>query len=129
MPQLQQAETEKPEKLETTGEFARHAVDFLSGRLASDVVLLDVRGVCSFADFFIIASGETDRHLDALANDLTREIRSRGLHAGHREGEGRGGWVLVDFPGFIVHLFSREKRDYYALEKLWGRATEVVRLQ
>lgn len=123
----------RPESLETsfetTGDYARHTAEFLSDRLASDIVVIDVEGICSYADYLIIASGETDRHLDAMASDLTREIRKRGRHAGHREGEGSGGWVLVDFPGFVVHLFSKDSRDYYALDKLWARGTEVVRLQ
>lgn len=118
-----------PAKLESTADYARHAAEFLSDRLASDIVMIDVQGICSYADFLIIGSGETDRHLDALANDLTREIRKQGLHATHREGEGAGGWVLVEFPGIVVHLFSKDSRDYYALDKLWARGTEVVRLQ
>ena len=115
--------------LQTPEDYARFAAEFLSDRLGSDIVLIDVTGICSYADYFVIASGETDRHLDAMANDLIREIRKRGLHVGHREGDGRGGWVLLDFPGFVVHLFSAAKRDFYALEKLWARGTEVVRLQ
>lgn len=126
-----QSETseEQAPTLKTDGDYARHAAEFLSDRLASDIVVIDVQGVCSFADYLIIASGETDRHLDAMANDLTREIRKRGRHAGHREGDGSGGWVLVDFPGFVVHLFSKDSRDFYALDKLWARGTEIVRLQ
>ncbi len=116
-------------ELKSTSDYARYAAEFLSERLASDIVVINVDGICSYADFFVIASGETDRHLDAMANDLTREIRNRGLHAGHREGAGEGGWVLIDFPGFVVHLFSQDSRDYYALDKLWARGTEVVRLQ
>ena len=85
--------------------------------------------VAAGADYLVIASGETARHLDAMANDVTREIRKHGLHAGHREGAGQGGWVLIDFPGFVIHLFSQDSRDFYALDKLWARGTEVVRLQ
>ena len=129
MPELKGAQTEPAEGLNSTEEFARYAVDFLSDRLASDIVLLDVRGICSFSDFFIIATGETDRHLEAMATDLVREVRKRGLHVNIREGEGRGGWVLLDYPGFVVHLFSRRQRDYYGLEKLWSRGNEIVRIQ
>ena len=116
-------------ELESTADYARHAAEFLSDRLASDIVVINVEGIASFADFLVIASGETDRHLDAMANDISREIRKNGLHAGHREGAGVGGWVLIDFPGFVVHLFSKESRDFYALDKLWARGTEVVRIQ
>jgi ribosome-associated protein len=115
--------------LKTDGDYARHAAEFLSDRLASDIVVIDVQGICSFADYLVIASGETGRHLDAMANDLSREIRKYGRHAGHREGDGSGGWVLVDFPGFVVHLFSKDSRDFYALDRLWARGSEIVRLQ
>lgn len=120
---------ESRQRLESTGDYARHAAEFLSDRLASDIVVIDVAGICSYADYLIIGTGETDRHLDAIANDLTREMRKRGLHMTHHEGKGTGGWVLVEFPGFVVHLFSKDSRDYYALDKLWARGTEVVRLQ
>ncbi len=122
-------ETGEQIELQSTVDYARHAAEFLSERLATDVVVINVEGICSYADFLVIASGETDRHLDAMATDLVREIRKRGLHAGHREGEGQGGWVLIDFPGFVVHLFSHDTRGYYSLDSLWARGTEVVRLQ
>lgn len=123
------AGTDIQPELKSTSDYARYAAEFLSERLASDIVVINVEGICSYADFLVIATGETDRHLDAMANDVTREIRKRGLHAGHREGAGEGGWVLIDFPGFVVHLFSQDSRDYYALDRLWARGTEVVRLQ
>jgi ribosome-associated protein len=129
MAQKTSAQIEETTAESSPGDYARFAAEFLSDRLASDIVLIDVTGICSFADYMVIATGETDRHLDAMANDLTRQVRKRGLHAGHREGDGRGGWVLIDFPGFVVHLFSKQKRDFYALDKLWARGTEIVRLQ
>lgn len=123
------AETTSQVELKSTADYARFAAEYLSERLASDIVVINVEGICSYADFLVIATGETDRHLDAMANDLTRQVRNHGLHVGHREGAGEGGWVLIDFPGFVVHLFSDDSRDYYALDKLWARGTEVVRLQ
>lgn len=129
MATTQGADKEVKIELKSTSDYARYAAEFLSERLASDIVVINVEGICSYADYFVIASGETDRHLDAMANDLTREVRKHGLHSGHREGAGQGGWVLIDFPGFVVHLFSQDSRDYYALDKLWARGTEVVRLQ
>lgn len=122
-------QTEEAPPLSSTEDYARFAVEFLSDRLAADIVLIDVTDMCTYTDYFVIATGETDRHLDAMANDLTRQIRKRGMHAGHREGDGRGGWVLVDFPDFIIHLFSKDKRDFYGLDKLWARGTEIVRVQ
>ena len=110
-------------------ELARAALEEASTNLGSDVVLLDTRNVSDFTDFFVIASGETERHLDMMADRIERRIRELGMRRNNREGSGSGGWLLIDFPGFIVHLFNRETRAYYDLEGLWSQATEVVRLQ
>jgi len=113
----------------TNEEIARAAVDEASEKLGSDIVLLDSQGISSFADFFVIISGETDRHLESMAEDISRRSRKMGMHVTHREGSGKGGWVLIDFTGVVIHLFTRDKREHYALEQLWSRATEIVRIQ
>lgn len=110
-------------------DFARLAVDEASAALASDVVLLDISTVSDFADYFVIATGATARHLTELAERIEARVKSAGLARNHREGKAAGGWVLVDFPGFIVHLFTEETRRFYDLEELWSSATEVVRIQ
>lgn len=110
-------------------ELARAALEEASANLGSDVVLLDTRNVSDFTDFFVIASGETERHLEMMADRIERKIRELGMRRNNREGSGAGGWLLIDFPGFIVHLFNRETRAYYDLEGLWSEANEVVRLQ
>ncbi|MXX92800.1 MAG: ribosome silencing factor [Chloroflexi bacterium] len=110
-------------------ELARAALEEASSNLGSDVVLLDTRNVSDFTDFFVIASGETERHLEMMADRIERKIRDLGMRRNNREGSGSGGWLLIDFPGFIVHLFNRETRAYYDLEGLWSQANEVVRLQ
>ena len=110
-------------------ELARAALDEASSNLGSDVVLLDTRNVSDFTDFFVIASGETDRHLEMMADRIERKIRELGMRRNNREGSGSGGWLLIDFPGFIVHLFNRDTRAFYDLEGLWSQANEVVRLQ
>ena len=113
----------------STEDYARLAVHEASDKLGSDVVLLDLRGVTDITDFFVIASGETNRHLESMASDIERHIRNAGLHLIRREGAGKGGWVLLDFPGVVVHLFLRPVRQRYTLEKLWSRAVEIVRIQ
>ncbi|MBM3959609.1 MAG: ribosome silencing factor [SAR202 cluster bacterium] len=112
-----------------TAEIARHAVDVASEKLASDIALLDLNGVSDFTDYFVIASGETGRHLESLAEDVSKALRDLGLHLHHREGTGNGGWILLDFPGLVVHLFTRPVRERYGLERLWARAQEVLRVQ
>ena len=110
-------------------ELARAALEEASANLGADVVLLDTRNVSDFTDYFVIASGETERHLEMLADRIEEKIRQFGTRRNNREGSGAGGWLLIDFPGFIVHLFNRETREFYDLEGLWSQATEVVRLQ
>ena len=110
-------------------ELALAALEEASANLGSDVVLLDTRNVSDFTDFFVIASGETERHIEMMADRVERRVRELGMRRNNREGSGSGGWMLIDFPGFIVHLFNRETRAYYDLEGLWSQATEVVRLQ
>ncbi len=110
-------------------EIARAALDEASANLGADVVLLDTRNVSDFTDFFVIASGETERHIDMMAGRIERRVRELGMRRNHREGSGSGGWLLIDFPGFIVHLFNRETRAFYDLEELWSQANEVVRIQ
>ena len=110
-------------------DLARAALEEASANLGSDVVLLDTRNVSDFNDFFVIASGETERHIEMMADRIESRIRELGMRRNNREGTGAGGWLLIDFPGFIVHLFSRDTRDFYNLEELWSQATEVVRLQ
>ncbi|MBM3956547.1 MAG: ribosome silencing factor [Gemmatimonadetes bacterium] len=110
-------------------DYARLAVDEASDGLGADVVLLDLTGLGVFTDYFVIASGETDRHLEALAEGITSRLRAEGLRVHHVEGTGAGGWVLLDFPGIVVHLFTRRVRERYGLERLWARAREIVRVQ
>ena len=110
-------------------EVARLAVEEASAGLASDVLMLDIRDVSDFADYFVIATAATDRHLRELAERIESRAKAAGTPRNHREGKPEGGWVLIDFPGFIVHLFTDQTRRYYDLEGLWSAATEVVRIQ
>jgi len=122
-------DTTRAKATTTNEEIARAAVDEASEKLGSDIVLLDSQGISSFADFFVIISGETDRHLESMAEDISRRSRKMGMHVTHREGSGKGGWVLIDFTGVVIHLFTKDQREHYALEQLWSRATEIVRIQ
>ena len=95
-----QAMPETTIKNPRTEDCARIALDEASAKLASDVVLLDLREATDFTDYFVIASGETDRHIESIAEDLRRKLRSMGVRLVGREGTGKGGWILLDFGGF-----------------------------
>jgi ribosome-associated protein len=94
-------------------------VDALEEKKGEDILLLDLRGVTEFCDYFVLCTGTSDRMLDGLADDLLRKIKTSHQLKGHLEGQSRDGWLLVDYGDVIVHLFSPDQRDYYALEELW----------
>jgi len=93
------------------------------------VLLLDISKVASFADYFVIASGQTDRQLEAMLESVTDGLSGDRVKPMGREGEAGSGWVLLDYGDVIVHLFGRQERDHYDLEGLWHDAKPVLRVQ
>jgi len=111
-------------------ELARDIVDVLDEHKGEDILLLDLQGICSFADYFVVCSGASERTLGALAEEVLRRMkRGRQAAARGREGEAESGWILLDFGDVIVHLFSRELRGYYRLEDVWRTGRVVLRVQ
>ncbi len=106
---------------------AQRAVDILSDRQALDIALLDISKTATFTDYFVIATAQSPLQFSALAEHLEKGLEPEGMTLRHREGSAANGWMLLDFGGLIVHIFSPEKRDYYRLEELWGRTTPIVR--
>lgn len=103
-------------------EIATRIVDLLSDRQAEDIVLLDISEVASFADFFVIATGQNARHVTALVNTFEKDLANEGIKPLRTEGTGDSGWVLIDFGAVILHIFTPDDRDFYNLEGLWTRA-------
>ena len=101
----------------------------LEDKKGEDIVLLDLRGVAIFADFFVICSGSSDRMLNALAEAVIEQAREQHALRGRVEGDPRNGWLLADFGDIIVHLFSPDRRDYYRLEELWSQGKVLLHLQ
>ncbi len=91
-------------------------------------MVLDLRGITIVADYFVICTGTTERQLKALVDALSEQLDAEGALALRVEGAPESGWVLVDFGGVIVHLFSPMRRSYYRLEQLWSGARVVVRM-
>lgn len=92
---------------------------------AADILVLDLRDVCSFTDFFIIMNGNTARQNVAIYENIERELKKNSLKPLGVEGKEHGEWILMDYGSFIVHVFSRHAREYYSLEKLWGDASKI----
>ena len=103
-------------------------VEVASEKLAEEIVMLDLRQVVPFADYFVIMSAESSRQIEALEEDLTNALEESGIRRFHREGVSESGWVLLDFSDVIVHIFGPDEREYYQLERLWSRAPQVVRV-
>lgn len=89
---------------------------------AQDLVVLDVKGISSIADYFVIMSGTSTRHVQGLADAVDREIGTKRMMAGNTEGLNDGHWVLLDYNDIIIHVFHSETREYYDLEGLWHDA-------
>ena len=87
-------------------------------RKAYDVIVLDLRGISSATDFFVLASGNSDVQVKAIAEHISEQLRVEGTRANHVEGLQGGRWVLLDYIDFVVHVFHPQARDFYQLENL-----------
>ena len=89
-----------------------------------DIVILDIRKLSSISDYFVIASGNSDRHVRAIADNVLDRLEQKKLKCNHLEGLQESRWVLLDFSDVIVHVFYPETRKFYNLERLWGEAAK-----
>lgn len=104
-------------------------MDVLADRKGEDVLLLDIQGLSVLADHFVICSGTSARQLRALLSSVREETKAAGVAPPRVEGEPSSGWILMDYGGVVVHLFSPEIRAFYDLEDLWRDGRVVVRIQ
>ncbi|HEY3522830.1 MAG TPA: ribosome silencing factor [Candidatus Limnocylindrales bacterium] len=110
-------------------EVARRIADVAADRKAADVVLLDLRELTTVADYFVICSGGSERQLGAIADAIVETLRSEGVRPIGHEGTPASHWILLDFGGVVVHVFTPPERDYYGLERHWSEAKTVLRVQ
>jgi len=110
-------------------EIARLAVEAAAEKQANNIAMLDIKEVCSFADYFVICSGDTKRHIEAIWQAIDEMLRHNDVIPHHSEGTPDSGWVLADFGSVIIHIFAPAERDYYQLDKLWDKAIPVIRIQ
>ena len=103
--------------METT-DLAKKIMAILEEKKAADILALDISEISTLADYFILASAENVRQLDALEDAVEEGIR---LEL-NKEGEGDSGWILMDYKDIVVHLFTKEQREFYDLEKIWSDA-------
>ena len=100
---------------------ARAALD----RKAVDLVVLDVQGLCSVTDFFVVCSGRSTTHVASIVEAIRTALKSAEVRPLHAEGTPESGWMLLDYGDVLVHVFLEDTRLYYALERLWGDAPSV----
>jgi len=97
---------------------------------ASDLVILDISDIASFANYFLICSGDSSRQIQAIADEVEEKLRAHGSKPSHIEGYRNAEWVLMDYIDLVIHIFSKKARAFYDLERLWrdGKRINAERL-
>ena len=111
-------------------DLARRIVDILAEKQASDILLLDLQRISLLADFFVICSGNSERQITALQDEILETLRNNFHRRPYRvEGKPSSGWVLLDYGDVVVHIFAPAEREFYRLEDVWAHAPAVIRVQ
>ena len=109
----------------TSAEYCKIAVKALEDKKAEDVPVIDITGVSSIADYFIIANGNNQNQLTAMQDAVDEALYKAGLHAKQIEGNNKSTWILMDYNDIIIHIFSKEDRLFYDLERIWKDGKEI----
>jgi len=104
---------------------AKIAYETIDEKLGADITILDISDVSIMADYFIIASANNLNHLKALADETERKLFEAGFKMRHSEGYNTSKWILLDYSSIIVHLFTKEEREFYNIERVWGDSQTV----
>jgi len=108
-------------------EMARIAYDALSDKKGENIQIIDISGVSVLADYFIITDGTSDSQIKALVENVDEKMTKAGYTLRQQEGQNSGSWVLLDYGDIIVHVFEKENRAFYNLERIWSDGTPVER--
>jgi len=103
----------------------RQTIRALQDHKALELKILDLQGVCSFTDYFVISTGTSTRHTQAMCDAVVEDLGKSGVRPAHIEGYNKAEWILVDYLNFVVHIFLESAREYYDLERLWKTAHRV----
>ncbi|MDY4696434.1 ribosome silencing factor [Selenomonas sp. WCA-380-WT-3B 3/] len=106
----------------TEQEMSKAICKAASDKKARDIVVMDMQGLMSSTDYFVICSANTATQVRAIADNIEEKLAEQGAAFLHKEGYREGEWVLMDYGDVIAHIFMQEAREYYALERLWGDA-------
>lgn len=106
----------------TALEISREAVKILDSKKAKDIKVLEIAGISSLGDYFIVASGSSTTQVKALADELEFKLKEQGVTPKRVEGYQSAAWIVLDYYDVIIHLFYEETRQFYSLERLWSDA-------
>jgi ribosome-associated protein len=112
-----------------TRSLALSIAETLTDTPAVDSIVLDISGRSSFADFFVICSGENERQLRAIASSVREHLAADERYPRRQEGEAESGWIVLDYGDVLVHVFHTEQRQFYRLEELWADSITVLAIQ
>ena len=104
-------------------------VDALEEKKGENIVLLDIKEIAIFAEYFVICSGTSERMIQTLLDSTLEQVKKKHKVRGRIEGISKDGWMLADFGNVILHVFSPVQRDYYRLEELWGEGKVLLQIQ
>jgi len=105
--------------------FAQKIADLVFNKKGYDVKIIDLQNIASFTDFFVICSADSDTQVKAIADEIDKTLRDEGIKCWHKEGLTALTWVLMDYVDVVVHIFKKESREFYNIEKLWGDAPTI----
>jgi len=101
------------------------AIRAAQDRKALELKVLNLKGISAFTDYFVLCSGTSSRHTQAIADAVQEQVKQTGATPAHLEGYRQAEWILLDYLDFVVHIFSEEARQFYDLERLWRKAETV----
>ncbi len=105
--------------------FAEKIADLIFNKKGYDVRIIDLRSLTTFSDFFVICSADSDTQVKAIADEIDKSLRDEGIKCWHKEGYMALSWVLLDYVDVVVHVFKKDAREFYNIEKLWGDAPSI----
>lgn len=92
----------------------------LEDKKARDIEILDIKGKTVLADYFVICSGSSETHIRTLCDEVEERLEEEGLACLHKEGYGTARWILMDYGDIVVHIFHKDEREFYNIERLWS---------
>lgn len=109
----------------TRDEILAEAVKILDNKKAEDIRVIEIGDLTIIADYFIIANGISTTHTKALADELEFQLKEKGTEPRQIQGNNGGGWIVMDYSDIVVHIFNKETRNFYNLERLWSDGKDI----